>query len=187
VKEAKFPDYDGVFNKNGVNKSTVHFSSDCGFNKNGVNKSTVYSCSDGACNKKGVNKSTVHADEHDEQHPLQSLDFLTRDDDKFTFAVAKDKKEEEHTCQYKLIEAVVDSGAEESVAPPKVFPGQVVPSEMSKAGCKYRAANGARIPKLGQQKVSFTNYAGQRCGTTFCGAAALIGVAARGVGQPCRF
>ena len=55
----------------------------------------------------------------------------------------------------KLVEAVVDSGAEESVTGPGVFPGVVVPSAMSRSGRKYRAANGSRIPNLGQQDVHF--------------------------------
>ena len=44
-----------------------------------------------------------------------------------------------------VLEAVVDSGAEESVAPPGFFAAEMVPSPMSKAGGKYRAANGTRI------------------------------------------
>jgi hypothetical protein len=38
---------------------------------------------------------------------------------------------------------------------------------MSKAGGKYRAANGARIPNLGQQKVPFMNDDGDKCGIVF--------------------
>ena len=67
----------------------------------------------------------------------------------------------------RLIEAVIDSGAEESVAPPKLFPGKVEPSEMSKAGKRYKAANGTRIPNLGQLKVSFQTAEGHRCGMPF--------------------
>ena len=55
----------------------------------------------------------------------------------------------------RLVEAVVDSGAEESVIGPGIFPGEVVPSAMSKSGRRYRAANGARIPNLGQLDVFF--------------------------------
>ena len=50
---------------------------------------------------------------------------------------------------YKLVEAVLDSGAEESVSLPKFFPGLVVPSTMSKAGGSYRVANGQRVPNIG--------------------------------------
>ena len=49
---------------------------------------------------------------------------------------------------YRLVEAVVDSGAEESLAPPSVFPGKDVPSERPRAGGRYRAANGTQIPSL---------------------------------------
>jgi hypothetical protein len=50
---------------------------------------------------------------------------------------------------------MVDSGAEETVAPPGLLPGRVVESPMQRAGGRYRAANGSRIPNLGQQNVSF--------------------------------
>ena len=62
-----------------------------------------------------------------------------------------------------VLEAVVDSGAEESGAPPGFFAAEMVPSPMSKAGGKYRAANGARIRNLGQQKVAFTTAEGHKC------------------------
>ena len=55
----------------------------------------------------------------------------------------------------KLVEVVVDSEEKESLAGPGVFPGVVVPSAMSKSGRKYRAANGTRIPNLGQLDVHF--------------------------------
>jgi hypothetical protein len=102
-------------------------------------------------------------DEELKRHAHEVL-LLTRDGDKAVFAMAR---ESEMKGQFKLVEAVVDSGAEESVAPPKIFPGSVVPSAMSRSGGKYRAANGARIPNLGQQKVMFMNDDGQKCGTTF--------------------
>jgi hypothetical protein len=90
--------------------------------------------------------------------------LLTHDGDKVVCAMSK---ENEAKGQYKLVEAVIDSGAEESVAPPGLFPGTVRPSAMSRAGGKYRAANGARIPNLGQQRVPFMNDAGDKCGTVF--------------------
>jgi hypothetical protein len=76
--------------------------------------------------------------------------------DRFVGAVAK----LEADGNTRVIEAVLDSCAEESVAPPGCFPGAVVPSRMSRAGGKYRAANGARIPNLGQVKVPFVNEDG---------------------------
>ena len=66
-----------------------------------------------------------------------------------------------------MIEAVVDSGAEESVVPPGLFPGAVSPSPMSQAHRKYRSANGTRIPNLGQQKVAFSSSEGHRCRMPF--------------------
>jgi hypothetical protein len=92
------------------------------------------------------------------------LSLLTKDSipERFVGAVSKDE-----SGKYRIVEAVVDSGAEESVAPPGCFPGEVTPSKMSKAGGKYRAANGARIPNLGQQKVPFLNEAGSKCGIVF--------------------
>ena len=57
--------------------------------------------------------------------------------------------------KYKCVEAVVDSGAEETVAPRGVFPGQARASAMSRAGACYRTASGAPIPNLGELDVSF--------------------------------
>lgn len=63
---------------------------------------------------------------------------------------------------YRCIEAVLDSGAEETVAPVGLFPGQSRPSAMSLAGQKYRAANGSRIPNRGEQEVRFETEEGVR-------------------------
>ena len=56
--------------------------------------------------------------------------------------------------------AVVDSGAEETVAPPGLLPGQVEESPMQRAGGRYRAANGSRLPNLGQQVAAFRTSEG---------------------------
>jgi hypothetical protein len=95
----------------------------------------------------------------------KDLDLLVTEAamDRFVGAVAKDEVDK----NMRIIEAVVDSGAEESVAPPGCFPGVVGPSRMSRAGGKYRAANGARIPNLGQVKVPFMNEEGDKCGIMF--------------------
>ena len=66
-----------------------------------------------------------------------------------------------------LVEAVLDSGAEESVSPPRFFPGPVVPSKMSQAGGSYRVANGQRVPNIGQQAVHFETDEGQAAGMMF--------------------
>ena len=64
-----------------------------------------------------------------------------------------------------IVEAAVDSGAEDSVTPPNVFPGVASPSPMPRAGRNYRAANGAPIPNLGQMIARFEDENGRACGT----------------------
>ena len=66
-----------------------------------------------------------------------------------------------------MLEAVVDSGAEESVAPKGFFRAPVLESPMSRVGGKYRAANGTRIANLGQQKVHFRTAEGHAVGMEF--------------------
>ena len=86
-----------------------------------------------------------------------ALQTLSRDDGgPLVGAVARD-----------IVEAVVDSGAEESVAPVGFFTATVVPSPMSRAGARYRAANGSRIRNGGQQKVAFSTTEGHRCNMPF--------------------
>ena len=63
----------------------------------------------------------------------------------------------------KLVEAVIDSGAVDSVAPPGVFASGVRPSAMSRAGKRYRGPDGSAIPNLGQADVRFTTDEGHRC------------------------
>ena len=53
--------------------------------------------------------------------------------------------------------AVLDSGAEETVAPKGTFEFPIVESPMQRAGRGDRAANGAWIPNQGQQEVHFLN------------------------------
>ena len=86
-----------------------------------------------------------------------ALQTLSRDDcGPLVGAVARD-----------IVEAVVDSGAEESVAPVGLFAATVVPSPMSRAGARYRAANGSRIRNVGQQKVAFSTTEGHHCSMPF--------------------
>ena len=66
----------------------------------------------------------------------------------------------------RIVYAVVDSGAEDTVAPPGLLPGLVVPSPMSKAKLCYHAANGAAIANLGQAMVNFESE-GLLCGMAF--------------------
>ena len=69
--------------------------------------------------------------------------------------------------QETIIEAVVDSGAEDSVTPPGVFEGLVSPSPMSRAGRSYQAANGSPIANLGQMVAYFHDAEGRKCGIPF--------------------
>jgi len=66
-----------------------------------------------------------------------------------------------------LVRAVVDSGANESVTPPGLFPEPIVPSAMSRAGLSYTSANGGEIPNIGCTTVKFATPAGQRMGIQF--------------------
>ena len=65
------------------------------------------------------------------------------------------------------MEAVVDSGAVHSVAPPLKFPGPMTPSPWSRAGRGYRAANGTGIKNLGQVRVAFGTSEGHQCQIPF--------------------
>ena len=84
-------------------------------------------------------------------------------DEVFLQSVAK----EPQRPGYRLIEAVLDSGAEESVSPPKLFPGPITPSKMSKAGGSYRVASGHRVPNIGQQSVVFKTDENHLAGIVF--------------------
>ena len=64
----------------------------------------------------------------------------------------------------KVLQAVVDSGAEDTVFPPSAVPPDAVePSVMSKKGLKYTAANGAAIANLGQLMLRFAASNGSIC------------------------
>jgi hypothetical protein len=67
----------------------------------------------------------------------------------------------------RIVEAVVDSGAVHSVAPPGAFPGRTRPSPWSRAGRGYRAANGSGIKNLGVVGVRFATAEGDRCAIPF--------------------
>ena len=55
----------------------------------------------------------------------------------------------------------IDSGAADHVIPPNWIPGQAIePSPGSKRGVKYVAADGAKLPNLGQMVVAFENGVG---------------------------
>ena len=71
------------------------------------------------------------------------------------------------TSGLKLVVTVLDSGAEKTVAPPRMFPGTVEVSAMQRAGGRYRTADGSRIPNLGQTKVPFSTAEGHQCTLLF--------------------
>ena len=56
---------------------------------------------------------------------------------------------------WRYVAAVVDRGAEETVAPSGLLPGRDVESPTQRVGGRCRAAIGSRRPNLGQQGVSF--------------------------------
>ena len=64
------------------------------------------------------------------------------------------------------VEAIVDSGAVNSVTPKGLFKAELKPSPMSRAGKRYRGPDGSPIPNLGQQDIAFVTDDGQRCGLT---------------------
>ena len=68
---------------------------------------------------------------------------------------------------WRTVTAVLDSGAEETVAPPGLLPGRLESSPMSRAGGRFRAANGTRIPHLGPQVATFTTAEGRSCSLRF--------------------
>jgi hypothetical protein len=93
---------------------------------------------------------------------LDSLNSLLDDAEVLLGAVAGEKR-----GGGRVVEAVVDSGAVHSVAPPGIFPGKVCPSPWSRAGRGYRAANGTGIKNLGQVDVPFATAEGHRCKIPF--------------------
>ena len=62
----------------------------------------------------------------------------------------------------------MDSAAVDCVAPAQWFPKiKLEPSERSRAGRGYKAANGSSLPNSGQKKVLFKTSAGAQKGVTW--------------------
>ena len=61
---------------------------------------------------------------------------------------------------YKCTDAVVDSFAGETVAPPGAFPGSARTSAVSRSGARDRTADGVPIPILGELDVQFLSSEG---------------------------
>ncbi len=91
-----------------------------------------------------------------------TLNLLTDDAEELMCAVSPETR-----AGGKIVEAVVDSGAVHSVAPPGAFPGRTRPSPWSRAGRGYRAANGTGIKNLGVVGVAFATAEGHRCNIPF--------------------
>ena len=68
---------------------------------------------------------------------------------------------EKPKSRWKVITAVLGSGAEQTVAPPGLVPGKMESSATSRTGGRFRAANGTRIPNLGQQTAVFSTPEGR--------------------------
>jgi hypothetical protein len=103
--------------------------------------------------------------QQDEQKQRAQLSLLVDDADALMCAVAPGPSGTRGGGT--IVEAVVDSGAVHSVAPPGLFPGAMRPSPWSRAGRGYRAANGTGIKNLGVVSVPFATAEGHRCGIPF--------------------
>jgi hypothetical protein len=95
------------------------------------------------------------------QNRFAALSLLTDGADELLAAVSSGARGGQ------VVEAIVDSGAVHSVAPPGLFPGPTAPSPWSLAGRGYRAANGSAIANLGQVAVKFNTAEGDRCAIPF--------------------
>ncbi len=96
------------------------------------------------------------------KNKLPTLSLLTDDAEELMCAVTPETR-----SGGRVVEAVVDSGAVHSVAPPGAFPGRTRPSAWSRAGRGYRAANGTGIKNLGVVGVSFATAEGHKCAIPF--------------------
>eukprot|EP00969_Alexandrium_andersonii_P348384 15404955-Alexandrium_andersonii.AAC.1 len=69
---------------------------------------------------------------------------------------------------YKWLQIAIDSGASASVIPEGLLNGhKVKPSEGSRAGVSYLAADGGRIPNLGETQLGLVAKEHHRCRITF--------------------
>ena len=65
---------------------------------------------------------------------------------------------------FRLVEAVVDSGASKSTGPMKLFPKRKLrPSLMSKRGLKFSGPDGTEIPNYGELQVDWEPAEGHKC------------------------
>ena len=67
------------------------------------------------------------------------------------------------TKKTRVVEATMDSGASQSVAPPEAVPeAEVKESDGSRRGQNYVSASGDRVPNMGEQVVKFVTPEGRR-------------------------
>ena len=64
---------------------------------------------------------------------------------------------------YKMLEAVVDSGAAKSTCGKHVFPGKIRPSEMSRLGLSFSGPDGSEIPNFGELDAFWESEEGFKC------------------------
>ena len=74
-------------------------------------------------------------------------------------------KQEYKDCRF--IEVMIDSGAAESVIPPRLVNAPVVQGQAAKDGVQYTTADGGRIPNLGEQQLDVFTKEGHECGLKF--------------------
>ena len=92
---------------------------------------------------------------------LEQLNEEIREDEKDVMAIAKETQIntvsemiEEKGEKWERIQATVDSGAADTVGPPNIAAkSQIKENKASKAGLNYVAANGSKIPNIGEQKI----------------------------------
>ena len=69
---------------------------------------------------------------------------------------------------YKLIQAIVDSGAADHVMPDRLLPDHaVVEGEAKRQGVAYTTADGSKIPNLGEKKVAYKTFEGHSACSMF--------------------
>ena len=69
---------------------------------------------------------------------------------------------------YRLIQAIVDSGAADHVMPDRLLPDHAaVEGEATRQGVAYTTADGGEIPNLGEKKVAYKTFEGHSACSMF--------------------
>jgi len=102
------------------------------------------------------------AEDHDETAHAACLDEEQSDDEIVAAAAA------EPTFQERVVQIAIDSGAGKNVAPPELVEGyRVSPSQGSKSGKHFVAANGGRILNLGETVLNLMDEKGGKLRSNF--------------------